>query len=123
MAMSGTARCYFSLGFVGYKGEKLRYSFTPGFEARYLVLSFGIFATCAGLMYNDLSSVGMQLFQIRREPSGSTRATASGNQPTSSRILGHPPLEWTGRGLGASNELLYLNSMKMKLSVLFGCSK
>jgi V-type H+-transporting ATPase subunit a len=100
------------------KGESLKYSFTPGFEARYMVLSLGIFATFAGFMYNDFFSVGLQIFE------SGFKETVKGNgvYEPNERFYEKGPypfgLDWAW--VGASNELLFVNSMKMKLSVLFG---
>lgn len=90
------------------------------FSARFVVLSMGIFATFAGFMYNDFFSVGLQLF-----PSGFEDRHGHGNYEPVYDVKnqgGRGPypfgLDWAWHG--ASNELLFVNSLKMKLSVLFG---
>jgi len=51
--------------FLCYKGEALRYTFAEGFAARFLILQLGFYATFAGLMYNDMFSVGLPIFKTR----------------------------------------------------------
>jgi len=45
------------------QGESLKYTVPEAFKARYMVLSLGIFATFSGFMYNDIFSIGMQIFE------------------------------------------------------------
>eukprot|EP00929_Paragymnodinium_shiwhaense_P095921 TRINITY_DN5724_c0_g1_i1.p1 TRINITY_DN5724_c0_g1~~TRINITY_DN5724_c0_g1_i1.p1 ORF type:complete len:811 (-),score=239.12 TRINITY_DN5724_c0_g1_i1:206-2638(-) len=108
--------------------EGMRYSAPELFKARYMVLSMGIFATFAGFMYNDFFSLGVQLFESRfecpEEPDGSA-CTPKASFSTTNEVGGGGPypfgLDWAWAG--ASNELLYVNSLKMKLSVLFGVAQ
>lgn len=100
--------------------ESLRFSQPALFTARYMVLSLGIFATFAGFMYNDFFSVGLQLFASRFEDKHGTGEFTPLYDVTNSGGPGPYPfgLDWAWHG--ASNELLYVNSLKMKISVLFG---
>lgn len=94
--------------------------------ARYLITAMGFFAIYAGFMYNDLFSLGIALFDTRwteGEPvDGNINWTpnfdiTNGGDPD----LGGPyPFGVDPAWHGATNELLFLNSMKMKLSVLVG---
>jgi V-type H+-transporting ATPase subunit a len=105
------------------KGEQFKFTTPVLFTARYMVLSLGIFATFAGFMYNDFFSVSLQLF-----PSGFDFPSGGGlyGEYTPNTDIknegGKGPypfgLDWAWAG--ASNELLFVNSLKMKLSVLFG---
>jgi V-type H+-transporting ATPase subunit a len=102
------------------KAEDFRFTVPALFQARYMVLSLGIFAVYAGFMYNDLFSVGLQLF-----PSGFADVNGDGKwQPTYDVTNSGGPgpypfgLDWAWEN--ANNELLFVNSLKMKLSVLFG---
>ncbi|CAK9070936.1 unnamed protein product [Durusdinium trenchii] len=91
--------------------ESLRFSQPTLFMVRYMVVSLGgsaegFFATYAGLMYNDFFSVGLQIFDSRWKEVGEG--------------IYEPDYDAPGRQARSSNELLYVNSLKMKLSVLFG---
>merc|ERR1712039_561187 len=71
-------------------------------------------------MYNDFFSIGLPIFE-----SGWVDPEGDGNfQPTydvkNSGGPGPYPFGLDWAWVGASNELLYVNSLKMKLSVLFG---
>jgi V-type H+-transporting ATPase subunit a len=93
--------------------EGFKYDVPAAYMARYMVLAMGIFATFAGFMYNDFFSVGLQIF-----PSSFEHVGGGQYQPKEDY---HPypfGLDWAW--CGATNELLYVNSLKMKLSVLFG---
>ncbi|KAF4661246.1 H(+)-transporting V0 sector ATPase subunit a [Perkinsus chesapeaki] len=97
--------------------------------ARYLLFGMGFFAIYAGFMYNDFLSVGMGFFgdsryedphhigksvnyEMQPKPWFDTLNTGEGSGPYP---FGIDP-SWHG----ATNELLFMNSLKMKLSVLFG---
>jgi len=101
-------------------GEQFKNTQPVLFQARYMVFSMGLFATFAGFMYNDFFSIGLQLFE-----SGYTGPDENGNFVPNFDIKnegGKGPypfgLDWAW--VGSENELLYVNSLKMKLSVLFG---
>merc|ERR1712241_198210 len=103
-----------------WNGESMRYSLPAVHGARYLVLSLGIFATFAGFMYNDFFSIGLPIFESGWEdPDGNGEFQPTYDVKNSGGPGPYPfGLDW--RWVGASNELLYVNSLKMKLSVLFG---
>merc|ERR1712007_374149 len=67
----------------------------------------GIFSVFAGFMYNDFFSVGFTWLFL---DSGFKDTDGPGPYPFG--------LDWAWHG--ATNELLFVNSLKMKLSVLFG---
>eukprot|EP00931_Biecheleriopsis_adriatica_P080650 TRINITY_DN539_c0_g1_i2.p1 TRINITY_DN539_c0_g1~~TRINITY_DN539_c0_g1_i2.p1 ORF type:complete len:808 (+),score=197.60 TRINITY_DN539_c0_g1_i2:111-2534(+) len=100
--------------------ESFRYSVPALFMARYMVLSLGFFATFAGFMYNDFFSIGLQIFESRWEDKEGTGSFTPTYDVTNSGGRGPYPFGMDWRWDGASNELLFVNSMKMKLSVLFG---
>merc|ERR1711920_74786 len=109
--------------FLVLKGEQFRFTQPAIFGARYLVLSLGIFATFAGFMYNDFFSIGLPIFSSRWEDlNGDGQFTPVAGFDATNSGDGYGPypfgLDWAW--VGASNELLYVNSLKMKLSVLFG---
>jgi len=100
--------------------ESLRFTQPALFQGRFMVLSMGIFATYAGFLYNDFFSVGLQLFEsgfVDKNGNGEFEPTYD---ITNSGGPGPYPfgVDWAWHG--AANELLYMNSLKMKLSVLFG---
>lgn len=104
------------------------------YDGRYCLTMMGFFAVYAGLLYNDFFSVGVTLFQSRWQPVVQT--VGDGND--AKQIVTHTPLfDDKNMGLGsgpypfgvdpawhgATNELTYLNSMKMKISVVIGVTQ
>ena len=100
------------------------------YGARYLITAMGFFAVYAGLMYNDFFSLGLPLFTSRYEDVSHAKNGFAEMVPKSWFNINNDPKMKAGHGpypfgldpawVGASNELLFVNSMKMKLSVLFG---
>jgi len=92
---------------------------------RYMLLMMGFFAIYAGLIYNDCFSLGLNLFGSRWAFEGQeygSVAEGAKAQPTSQYgsdesvyPFGLDPI-WHV----STNELLFFNSFKMKLSVIFG---
>jgi V-type H+-transporting ATPase subunit a len=104
------------------------------YNARYLITAMGFFAIYAGFMYNDFFSLTFPLFHSRFEspPQGAARGPSVEMQPVAwfNRYNdvnhgGHGPYPFglDTAWFGAQNELLFVNSMKMKLSVLFGVAQ
>lgn len=84
-----------------------------------MVVSLGFFAIFAGFMYNDFFSVGLQIFDSRYKDAGGGNFVPTFDVKNEGGPGPYPfGLDWAWHG--ASNELLYVNSLKMKLSVLFG---
>ncbi|KAI9809246.1 MAG: H(+)-transporting V0 sector ATPase subunit a [Sarcosagium campestre] len=88
------------------------------FFGRYIMLMFGIFSMFTGLLYNDAFSKPMSLFASAWEwpddfkEGESVVASLKGNYR-------YPfGLDWSWHG--TENDLLFSNSMKMKLSILLG---
>jgi len=102
------------------KGEMFKYTQPEVYGARYLVLSLGIFATYAGFMYNDFFSIGLPIFESGYEDKDGDGQFTPTYDVTNSGGPGPYPFGLDWNWVGASNELLYVNSLKMKLSVLFG---
>eukprot|EP00933_Yihiella_yeosuensis_P016790 TRINITY_DN1420_c0_g1_i1.p1 TRINITY_DN1420_c0_g1~~TRINITY_DN1420_c0_g1_i1.p1 ORF type:complete len:810 (+),score=203.16 TRINITY_DN1420_c0_g1_i1:81-2510(+) len=100
--------------------ESLRYSQPELFKARYMVVSLGVFATFAGFMYNDFFSISLQIFESRFEDKEGNGFYTPTYDVLNGGGRGPYPfgLDWAWGG--ATNELLFLNSMKMKMSVLMG---
>lgn len=94
-------------------------------SGRYMIAMMGFFAVYAGFMYNDCFSLGLNLFGTRWSFNGQEYGfveegdvavpTADYGSADSVYPFGLDPM-WHV----ASNELLFFNSFKMKLSVIFG---
>ena len=93
------------------------------FGGRYLLLFMGIFATYAGLLYNDCFSMGMDIFGSSWTKDYSPDANGTMVlQPTLIMKEGAPvyPFGLDPAWKGVTNELLFVNPLKMKLSVIMG---
>jgi len=85
---------------------------------RYIILLMGIFSVFAGFLYNDFLSIGLDLFHTRyaldHVEKGGGKALWSPNPTTNFPYpFGFDPV-WKG----AENELTFLNSFKMKFSII-----
>merc|ERR1719272_903174 len=89
----------------------------------------GFFAIYAGFLYNDFLSTGLDLFGSRYVPGepkeGARTVEWIPQYDTTNTGVGAGPYPF---GLdpawhGAQNELLYVNSMKMKIAVLLGVAQ
>jgi len=90
------------------------------YSARYMLFMMGVFSVYCGLIYNDYFSIGLNLFYsnydfIDREQGDP--AVQGGEYGDSSRIY---PFGVDPAWHIADNSLLFFNSMKMKMSVVFG---
>lgn len=86
-------------------------------KVRYLLLLMGFFSFYCGLMYNDFTSVPLNIFghscyEVDEE---TKKVTAKSDCVYP---VGVDPNWYIGK-----NELTYMNSLKMKLSVIFGVSQ
>jgi len=94
-------------------------------SGRYMIVMMGFFAVYAGFIYNDCFSLGLNLFGSRYifdgqedlevEEGDIALNVADYGDPASVYPFGLDPI-WHV----TSNELLFFNSFKMKLSVIFG---
>jgi V-type H+-transporting ATPase subunit a len=90
------------------------------YSARYMLFAMGLFAVYAGFVYNDYFSIGLNLQGSNYEYT----SEEDGAQATSLFAYGDPDAvikfgvdpAWKI----SSNELLFMNSMKMKMSVILG---
>lgn len=92
---------------------------------RYMITMMGFFAVYAGLMYNDCFSLGLNLFGTRYQFEGQAEgaveegdvAALTAQYGTNAAVypFGLDPIWHVSQ-----NELLFFNSFKMKLSVIFG---
>jgi len=83
----------------------------------------GFFATYAGFLYNDMFSVGLRLFETRWKRDGDMGAYVPNYDIRNAGGPGPYPFGLDWMWVGADNELLYVNSLKMKLSVCMGVSQ
>ena len=84
------------------------------FYGRYIIVMMGAFAVFTGLLYNDIFSLSMHLWHTGWEwPRGNGSLTA---EPTG-RVY---PIGLDPTWHGAENNLVFTNSLKMKLSIVLG---
>ncbi|KAF3327107.1 V-type proton ATPase subunit a3-like protein [Carex littledalei] len=92
------------------------------FGGRYLILMMSIFSIYTGLIYNEFFSVPFELFgksaYACRDPSCSDKTTAGMIKVGPTYPFGVDPV-WHG----SRSELPFLNSLKMKMSILLGVSQ
>lgn len=106
--------------------------FSTVFSGRYIILLMGIFSIYTGLIYNDCFSKSLNIFGS----SWSVRPMFDGYNWTEETLRGNPVLQLNPGVLGvfggpypfgidpiwniATNKLTFLNSFKMKMSVILG---
>eukprot|EP00392_Amoebophrya_sp_AT5.2_P002223 g2228.t1 len=130
----------FAIGFALHQyGDSLRFKYQALWEFRYVVMMMGFFAVYAGLLYNDFFSLGVNLFGSRwRNPGHASdrvqylvpnfdprnagqKIISNGAGSSEQYQVEHGgPYPFGVDPAGASNELNFMNSMKMKISVLLG---
>lgn len=93
------------------------------YSARYMLFGMGAMAIYCGLIYNDYFSIGLDMFGSRyvytTETSGAV-ATNIGSYGDASLVY---PFGVDPAWKISSNELLFFNSMKMKMSVILGITQ
>eukprot|EP00567_Pseudictyota_dubia_P009584 CAMPEP_0197448618 /NCGR_PEP_ID=MMETSP1175-20131217/18211_1 /TAXON_ID=1003142 /ORGANISM="Triceratium dubium, Strain CCMP147" /LENGTH=886 /DNA_ID=CAMNT_0042980441 /DNA_START=92 /DNA_END=2752 /DNA_ORIENTATION=+ len=105
--------------------EKLSEMAAGMHAGRYMITMMGFFAVYAGFMYNDMFALGLNLFGSRWTfPGQDTGEVEEGAEAYQNGNYGDPdvvyPLGLDPAWKRASNELLFFNSFKMKISVVFG---
>lgn len=95
---------------------------------RYMILMMGFFAVYAGFVYNDCFSLGLNLFGSRYHFDGQEDGTVE--EGDIGELIAEFGTEESVYPFGldpmwhiASNELLFFNSFKMKLSVILGITQ
>lgn len=99
------------------------------YHGRYCITMMGFFGLYAGFLYNDLFSVGVDIFGTRWNPvlknDGDKQIEVY--EPTFDILndggAGPYPFGLDPAWHGATNELPYVNSMKMKISVIVGVTQ
>ncbi len=99
----------------------IKFGMPGAYDARYFLMML-IFSIYAGFMYNDFFSVGIWLFGSRRTSTWDGKMeyftpTYDGRNEGGD---GPYPFGIDTAWHGTQNEQLYINSPKMKLSILFG---
>eukprot|EP00444_Apocalathium_aciculiferum_P003379 CAMPEP_0183402208 /NCGR_PEP_ID=MMETSP0370-20130417/13749_1 /TAXON_ID=268820 /ORGANISM="Peridinium aciculiferum, Strain PAER-2" /LENGTH=839 /DNA_ID=CAMNT_0025583755 /DNA_START=1 /DNA_END=2520 /DNA_ORIENTATION=- len=118
--------------FAVWKAEDIKHTIPDLYYARYIVTMMGLFAIYVGFLYNDFFSLGFSFFTSRW-------VEVEGGHPGPGGIISYEPAPWFdtknegGVGPypfgvdpawhGAQNELIYMNSLKMKISVILGVSQ
>jgi V-type H+-transporting ATPase subunit a len=92
---------------------------------RYMITMMGFFAVYAGLIYNDMFSLGLNMFGSRWEFEGQNDGSVEGGDVAYQKSQFGSAESVYPFGLDpiwhvTQNELLFFNSYKMKLSVIFG---
>lgn len=130
----GHGTCLFCVGLLlAYMGPKNPYALGGLVNwARYMLVQMGFFAIFAGFMYNDLFGiVSLPIFESRFHMTPDANGALQPLESFDSKNMradseggafdsGPYPFGLDYAWHGSSNELLYTNSLKMKLSVLFG---
>lgn len=114
-----------------WKADELKFSIPVMHEGRYILLMMGLFAVYCGFLYNDFFSIGLTLFESRWTQPAISPETKAGSVVAMQPKFDHQNQGGPGPypfGLdpawhGAQNELVYLNSMKMKLAVVLGVAQ
>ena len=87
----------------------------PLHQARYFLLLSGLFATFCGLIYNDFTSVSMYLFGPSCWNLPAVGETVATPKPDCVYPIGIDPVWYM-----STNEILFINSVKMKISLILG---
>lgn len=97
--------------------------FGMAFKGRYMLLLMGLFSIYCGFIYNDLFSIATTAFGSSKWHYGSVNGTlatiASKNHGLDDVYPFGVDPEWHA----ADNDLLFFNSLKMKMSVIFGIAQ
>ncbi|ANQ05716.1 V-type proton ATPase subunit a [Plasmodium coatneyi] len=96
-------------------------------DGRYMLLLMGFFAIYAGVLYNDFFSMPLNLFtsmfEVDRQVDSVTyyKRRQVMNEATGKMEDADPYIfGFDAKWLGAENELTYINSFKMKFSIIIG---
>ena len=112
----------FSLYLILFEKDLTKSILKPFLFAKYFLLLMGIFATYCGLLYNDFLSMPVDAgscYEIsgknKNDALNRTFVTKDGKNEYCTYKFGLDPVWYS-----SSNELTFVNSFKMKISVIFG---
>ncbi|GJQ12086.1 hypothetical protein GpartN1_g3877.t1 [Galdieria partita] len=108
-------------------GKKLNELVQTCFDGRYMILLMGLFSMYTGLIYNECFGVSLNLFQTRWKFTEAS-PLACGVDNCADALANAPPLHIYPFGFDpiwsrAQNGLSFLNSYKMKLSIVVGVTQ
>merc|ERR1719443_1467971 len=106
-----------------WNAESLRYTVPPLYMARYMITMMGFFSIYAGFLYNDFFSLGFNFWGSRYEHGHNGAELTPTYDTKNAGGAGPYPFGLDPAWHGASNELLFLNSLKMKMSVILGVAQ
>jgi len=124
MALAAFAMIYFEKKLLG---KNLNEIFAMAFTGRYVIFLMGLFSIFTGLIYNDFFSKTFvyPLTRFKMVPTG-TQATEEGFRNVKGLLRDQDP-DYRAYSFGidpawidAENSLIFLNSYKMKLSIILG---
>lgn len=106
--------------------QKLNELIELPFAGRYVILLMSLFAIYCGFLYNEILSVPMPLAKSAWicPPEAAGQCALDVYTDANEGPLGHPKriyefgIDWQWKG--ATNELIYYNSLKMKMSIIIG---
>lgn len=96
------------------------------FGGRYIILLMGLFSIYTGIIYNDVFSKSLNIFGSSWHASPLNKVDITGNasltlDPAKDEYSQTPyPLGMDPTWALAENKIIFLNSYKMKLSIIFG---
>ncbi|EME29854.1 V-type proton ATPase subunit a2 [Galdieria sulphuraria] len=108
-------------------GRKLNELVQTCFDGRYMILLMGLFSVYTGFIYNECFGVSLNLFQTRWKFTDAS-SLACGVDSCADALSNKPPLDIYPFGFDpvwsrAQNGLSFLNSYKMKLSIIVGVTQ
>ena len=96
--------------------------FTLIFAGRYVIFLMSIFSIIVGLIYNDFFALGFNCFKTKYEYLSTTKDGTT--------VIGYTPTKNTVYNFGldsiwhwSTNSMVFVNSFKMKMSVVVGVSQ
>lgn len=94
------------------------------FAGRYIILLMGIFSMYTGFIYNDLFSRTMNIFGSRWKINYNESTILANKElqlnPSTDLLIDPYPVGMDPAWALATNKIIFLNSFKMKLSIIFG---